>query len=180
MNQSLPVVWIVPIDSRRREEVVEATHAKIALAARHLRRQLVSIPVLFDLKGRSAGMYRVKDGRRVIRYNPYLFAKYYADSIGNTVAHEVAHYVVDVIHGLRFVRPHGEQWRAVMAMFGEESARTCRYDMTGIPVRRQRRFSYGCGCTTYELSSSRHNKVRRGGVRYSCRRCGMELTSRHG
>ncbi len=175
MTSSANNTWVVPLDARRREAVVGTTHQRIAFAEHVLCRELAAIPVLFDLKGRSAGMYRVKHGERVIRYNPYLFAKYYEDSLNNTVIHEVAHYVVDVLHGLPSVRPHGTQWQTAMAMFGAKPNRTCHYDMSGIPVRTQRRFSYGCGCMTHELSTFRHNKIQYGTARYSCRRCGEVL-----
>ncbi len=55
------------------------------------------VPVRFELQGRAAGMYRVHKGERVIRYNPYIFSKYFDDSLANTVPHEVAHYITDVL-----------------------------------------------------------------------------------
>jgi len=131
--------------------------------------------VLFDLKGRSAGMYRVAGHRRVIRYNPYLFAKYPQDNLAVTVPHEVAHYVTDVLFGLRRVRPHGAEWQAVMRAFEADASRTADYDLTGIPVRTQRRFGYRCACFVHQLSTRRHNQVRRGAARYYCRACGEEL-----
>ena len=120
-------------------------------------------------------MYRVRGRRRSIRYNPYLFAKYFADSLSATVPHEVAHYVTDVLYGMRNVQPHGLEWRAVMCSLGAEPRASGRYDLAGVPVRRQRRYTYHCGCTTHLLSACRHNRLHSGRARYLCRLCGTQI-----
>jgi SprT protein len=166
---------IEPIDAGQQQRVRDVTAAFLRRAAEICRRDFPPIPVTFDLFGRAAGMYRVRHGRRSIRYNPYLFAKFFDDSLATTVPHEVAHYVTDLLYDLRRVRPHGAEWQAVMRSLGAEPRATGDYDLTGVPVRRQRRYTYGCGCTTHRLSARRHNKVHRGEALYRCRRCGVEL-----
>lgn len=166
---------VEPIDPARRLLVVAATRRTIARAGVLFGREFAEIPVSFELRGRAAGMYRVQHGRRLIRYNPYLFARYFEDNLANTVPHEVAHYVTDVLHGLRNVRPHGREWQAVMRALGARPEVSCRYDLDGIPVRRQRRFGYRCACTTHQLSTVRHRRVQSGRARYLCRRCGNPL-----
>jgi len=170
-------MMVEPIGAPRRQRVIAATESYIGRAEMLLGRSFAAIPVLFDLTGRAAGMYRVSQKGRAIRYNPYIFAKAFADNLATTVPHEVAHYVVDVVHGWRNVRPHGAEWQAVMAVLGAEPSRTGAYDLTGVPVRTQRRHPYRCGCTTYQLTTRRHNQVRRGAIRYRCRRCGEELVA---
>ena len=133
------------------------------------------IPVLFDLTGKSAGMYRVKAGQRVIRYNPYVFAKYFDDNFSETIPHEVAHYVTDILNGLRSIKPHGAEWKSVMQVFGVAANRTANYDLTGLPVRNFQSFVYHCGCQNYELTSRRHNKILKGTGHYMCRECGGKL-----
>jgi SprT protein len=169
------VPTIDPIDDAQRRCVATATEDCIARAGIILGRRFATIPVGFDLTGRAAGMYRVTRRERIIRYNPYIFAKAFADNLATTVPHEVAHYVVDVVHGWRNVRPHGREWRAIMTAFGADPDRTHAYDLAGVPVRRQRRHPYRCGCTTHHLTTRRHNQVRRGAMRYHCRHCGEEL-----
>lgn len=166
---------IEPISPQQQQRVVDITHAYVMRAESLFNRTFTSIPVLFDLKGRAAGMYRVKRGQREIRYNPYLFAKYYDDNLATTIPHEVAHYVTDVVYGLSTIRPHGEEWRAVMQMFGADASRTCRYDLDGIPVRRLQRHAYRCGCEVYKLTARRHRRIQSGRTRYFCRNCGAEL-----
>ena len=134
-----------------------------------------SVAVTFDLTGSAAGMYRVHGAERVIRYNPYIFAKYFANNLAVTVPHEVAHYVTDRLYGLRNIRPHGAEWKTVMRSLGADPSVTARYDLSGVPVRRQRRYSYRCECSAHQLSSCRHNKIQRGQSSYLCRRCGSAI-----
>jgi SprT protein len=166
---------IVPIDDAQQQAVRLATERCLHRAGELCRRDFASIPVSFDLTGRSAGMYRVRNGRRSIRYNAYLFAKYFEDNLAVTVPHEVAHYVTDMLHGLHRVRPHGKEWQAIMRSLGVEPRACGDYDLSGVPVRRQRRFTYVCGCTTHRLTAQRHNKVHRGEAIYRCRCCSGPL-----
>ena len=167
---------VTPLSREQRRRVVEATCATIAQASELYDRGFAEIPVTFELRGRAAGMYVVRGGQRIIRYNPHIFARYFSDNLVNTVPHEVAHYVTEVLYGLRRVRPHGPEWRAVMRAFGVEPATTCRYDLDGIPVRRQRRYSYQCGCMTHSVSAVRHRRSQDGLARYHCRRCQKPLS----
>lgn len=166
---------IEPIDAGRQAMVRQATEHCLRRAGAICRRDFAPIPVTFDLAGRCAGMYRIRQGRRCIRYNPYLFAKYFEENVAVTVPHEVAHYVTDMLHGLHRVRPHGLEWQTVMRSLGVEPRACGDYDLAGVPVRRQRRFDYACVCTTHRLSAQRHNKVHRGEALYRCRRCGGPL-----
>lgn len=168
---------IEPINFQCEQQVRTATGDFILRASRIYTHDLPMIPILFDLKGRAAGMYRVHGRSRVIRYNPYLFAKYFDDNITTTVPHEVAHYVVDILYGAHRVRPHGAEWQQVMLALGTEPSVTGKYDLSGIPVRRQQRHSYQCACTMHSISTARHNKIQRGKARYYCRNCKSQLTS---
>jgi SprT protein len=169
------MVAVEPIDEGRRRRVVAVTTSYITRAGEWLGRSFAEVPVRFDLAGRAAGMYRVRRGERLIRYNPYIFANDFAGNLATTVPHEVAHYVVEVVHGQETVRPHGPEWRAVMAALGADPGRTHAYDLSGVPIRTQRRHPYRCACTTHHLTTRRHNRVRGGTTRYRCRRCGQEL-----
>lgn len=162
------------LGAERRAEVVAATGSWLHRARSLYGHPLPEIPVHFDLFGRSAGMYRVRGKQREIRYNPVIFAGWYAENMADTVPHEVAHYVVDVLHGRR-ARPHGAEWRGVMTSFGLVAKRTGDFDLSGLSLRTERRFTYACPCTRHELSATRHNRVSRGQRRYRCLACGGEL-----
>jgi SprT protein len=169
---------IEPIGEAGQRAVVAATQEWIDRAGRLYGRRFAMLPVLFDLKGFMAGMYRIRPGRRMIRYNPYLFAKYPEDGFAVTIPHEVAHYVTDCVHGLHNIRPHGVEWQGLMREFGVDPDAAVRHhlDLSGIPVRKQRRHPYRCDCQTHALSTSRHHRVMRDVARYFCRRCGGDLT----
>lgn len=165
---------IVTLNDAQRTEVVAATSGWVARARRLYAHPLPDIPVRFDLRGQLAGMYRVRGERREIRYNPLVFARWYGENLADTVPHEVAHYVVDVLHGRR-ARPHGAEWRTVMNAFGVAAQRTGDFDLGDLPVRRERRFRYRCPCSEHQLSATRHHRVLRGQSRYHCRACTGEL-----
>lgn len=167
---------VKPITDMHRQQVRELTRDYISLAQQIYERELHDIPVMFDLKGRAAGMYIAKGSSRVIRYNPYIFSKYYDDNLKTTVPHEVAHYVVDMMYNAHRVRPHGAEWQRVMLAFGAEPKATGRYDLSGIPVRKCQRHRYHCDCSSHEISTTRHNRVLQGKARYYCRKCRTMLT----
>ena len=166
---------IEPIGEDRQRLVIEATRQWIRRAEGIWQLELPMLPVLFDLRGRCAGMYRIRGRERVIRYNPWLFARYPEDNLAVTIPHEVAHYTVDRLHGHRRVRPHGIEWREVMRAFGVDARASVSQDLTGIPLRRQRRHAYRCACMVHQLTTRRHHRVIRDGARYVCRRCGSVL-----
>ncbi len=133
--------------------------------------------VRFDLRGTAAGQARHLGPQGfVIRYNPILLRENAGAFIARTVPHEVAHVIVWQAFGAG-VRPHGEEWRRVMAFFGADASRCHGFDLSTVPRRRQRRFRYRCGCEQHLLSSIRHNRVLRGERVYLCVRCGEPLVA---
>jgi SprT protein len=164
-----------PLEPLQQQQVVAATQRHIAHAGAVLDRRFDAVTIRFDLKGMAAGMYWHKQGMRVIRYNPWLFAKYFEDNLVNTVPHEVAHYLCDVLYGLRTIRPHGLQWRAIMQLFDAAPVVRHQYDLHGVPQRVVRRFPYRCDCRQYQLSSIRHRRIATGTGYYQCRQCGTKL-----
>jgi len=165
---------IEPIGPEQQQQVLDQTEHFLCAAEQFFDRKFDRIPVLFDLRGSSAGMYKVLGKRRWIRYNPWIFAKYYELNLADTVPHEVAHYIVDVIYGRR-AKPHGPQWQALMAQFEADPGVTFNLDLSGIPRRQQRTHPYTCACDTHQVSSTRHNRVQRGRGSYLCRKCDAEL-----
>jgi len=166
---------ITPLDAAQQQRVMRATRDCIERSGRLFAREFYVPRISFDLSGRAAGMFRVRHGQREIRYNPYIFAKYFDDNVRHTVPHEVAHLLVAELYGLRGLRPHGVEWRAVMQRLGAEPTVTCRYDLQGIPQRRQRRFSYACACKLHSITAVRHNRVQGGAGKYLCRQCRQPL-----
>lgn len=166
---------IDPISPEQEEMVRERTLHYLRLAANVYGLPLDEVRVQFDLRGAMAGMYRVRGKLREIRFNPFLFSKYFEENLESTVAHEVAHYVADRLYGLRNIRPHGQEWRGIMQLFDADSSVTHRYDLKDIPSRRHRRFAYTCACREHQLTTRRHNQVQKRREIYLCRYCGKKL-----
>ncbi len=163
------------LDANQRGLVIVATTTFIHRGETLFGRKFAHIAVAFDLLGRASGMYVVRGRERRIRYNPYIFARYFADNLRVTVPHEVAHYLCDRVYGFANIRPHGAEWRALMQAFGADASRTTSYDLGGLPQRTQRRYAYRCDCRAHQLSGSRHHKIRRGQATYRCRHCATTL-----
>jgi SprT protein len=154
----------------------EETIRLIRRAERHYGVKMPSVEIRFDLRGTAAGMVLFPHGKRsVIRYNPILLQHNRHEFIRQTLPHEVAHLVVRTLYG-KTIRPHGQEWKAVMSFFGADSSRCHNYTTDDLPVRKLRRFTYTCGCQQHQLTTIRHNRVKKGQI-YRCRQCGEPLRS---
>ncbi len=176
MNQKIPA--IDPITPGQQQQVIERTSDLLQQCQNHFGRAFKPIDLRFDLRGRSSGMYVLKHKQRYLRFNPFIFAKYFDDNLATTVPHEVAHYVSDILFGIKNIRPHGKEWQAIMHTLGVEPKVTGNYNLSGIPLKQQRRFAYACGCMTHQLTTTRHNKIITGKARYYCRKCDRQLSQK--
>ena len=162
---------VSPLNKLQQQRVIEHTRYYLDYAKQIFSYKARKIEICFDLSGRTAGMYRVYGWKRTIRYNPYLFAKYFTDNFETTIPHEVAHYVSDMMYGLKNIRPHGPEWQQIMHAFGADSSVTADFDLDGIPQRRQKYHCYQCACRQHEISSTRHNRILKKRTRYYCQHC---------
>jgi SprT protein len=128
----------------------------------------------FDLRGLAAGQVRfLPRGTAIIRYNPQLLAENGNAFLARTVPHEVAHLIARRVFGSR-IRPHGQEWQAVMELFKADASRCHSYDTSRARTRRLTQFPYHCACRSHLLTSIRHHRVL-AGQRYLCRTCGEAL-----
>ena len=177
------MILIEKIDTQQRRQVTAQTHKYIERACELYDREFELIPISFNLSGRTAGMYKVSGESQLIRYNPYIFHRYFEENMEVTVPHEVAHYVIDKIYGhaqrgifsAKRIKPHGVEWQAVMEKFGVDASRTSSFNLEGLPVRHYTNYLYACRCRQHQLGSRRHHKVLRKQARYHCRACGGAL-----
>ncbi|MEN8214427.1 MAG: SprT-like domain-containing protein [Pseudomonadota bacterium] len=150
----------------------------LALANKEFQHAFPRPQLRFDLRGAAAGQFRGSDTEVVLRFNSQLFALHFAGNLEHTVPHEVAHYVVFAlfVRGKRRgrVRPHGMEWKAVMALFGVPAEVRHQYDVSQIPVRRERRVRYQCGCREHLITLRTHRKMAHGQQR-ACTRCNQKL-----
>jgi len=162
---------VQPIGNAERERVRAVTEDYICRAEEIFERRFDRVPVLFDLKGRTAGMFKTIGKRRLIRYNPWIFAKYFKENLQGTVPHEVAHFIVHETYPRRGTKPHGPEWQDLMARFGADPEVTFDLDLDGVPQRSQRTHRYHCGCQLHEVSTTRHNRMQRRRIKYHCVTC---------
>lgn len=186
------MTMIQPIGVEAQAQAAERVQYYIDLASRCYKQKIPPIDVVFNLRGKAAGMYRcylprtsvgigflsglrgVKPSvsfNRQIRFNPWLFAKYPKDSYDNTIPHEVAHYVSDCLFNLKNIKPHGNEWKAIMGKFGAEPLVRGNYTLEGIPIRQVKRYDYSCACRQVALTGYRHRKIQQGIQEYRCRDC---------
>ena len=83
-NDLEQVAVIQPIGPEQQRQVEQRTEDFRQRAQQIYSRRFDRVPVLFDLKGRSAGMFKVIGKRRLIRYNPWIFAKYFEENLRDT------------------------------------------------------------------------------------------------
>ncbi|AGA34333.1 Protein of unknown function SprT [Thioalkalivibrio nitratireducens DSM 14787] len=149
--------------------------AAIREAAAQFYYRMAALPapaIRFDLRGRSAGQWRLRGGIETLRFNPEAFLRDWNAHFPATIAHEVAHSLVYRRFTHAQLRPHGPQWRAIMTQLGFPPEVTHRTPLSG---RRSRFYLYRCRCRTHRLGPRRHYLVTRRGYRCACSQCGATL-----
>jgi len=162
-----------PSPKELRARVIERGRDLLARARAHWpAAEIPDVQVEFRVRGRAAG--EACSRTAVANYNAELLEKYADDFIAEIVPHEIAHVVAGRVFPGR-IRPHGAEWRAVMALFGARASVTHCFETT--PARRTGRVPYRCRCAEPHLLTERaHRRIRRGTVEYSCRICRVKLT----
>ena len=164
------------LNSQQRETIVKKVEQEIVRAGGLLDLSIPAIPIKFDLSGSAAGMYCRRGSARWFRFNPVVFSLDFAAHVDDTVIHEVCHYAIDMAYWR--AKPHGPEWRQLMRVMGGEPSATYRTNPeleSQIPVRRQRRHLYWCGCREHEISTTRHNRVVKRRATYCCSYCHQAL-----
>ena len=161
-------------DNHYEREALEQTRLLLTEAATRYGIDPPEPEVSFDLSGKTAGMVVFRhNGQTLIRYNRTLLIENGDAFIQRTVPHEVAHLMAREIFGPS-IKPHGKQWREIMAFFGADNSRCHNFPLPEKERRRMRYFAYRCGCREHQLSAIRHHRIL-AGVSYLCRRCGSAL-----
>ncbi len=160
--------------------VIERTGAEITKVGLAYKKKFPKYKIRFDLSGLAAGQFSMRNGSYLLRYNEAIFARFFQANLKTTVAHEVAHFIVQVLYpkrrfARRRVLPHGTEWREVMALLEADASVCHKFDLNGLPQRRERRFAYVCDCQQHQLSCRKHNKIQLAKMRYICRRCDSAL-----
>ncbi|KZZ57245.1 hypothetical protein A3762_07625 [Oleiphilus sp. HI0125] len=172
--------------SELQQQTIDELERCLVLAQDYFGRQFCLDAVKFDLRGKAAGQFRIRKAQsralsrkqsliKEIRFNQELLSLYGQQFIDETVGHEVAHFIVHEVVERR-VRPHGREWQSVMIDVLKKAPEvTHQYEVK--PARTIKRYRYHCACPnkSHELTSIRHNRVRRENAKYVCRICKTAL-----
>lgn len=152
----------------------------LALASAHFGRDFPEIPVLFNLTGKTGGMFRYRidpNSHQLIdlsfRFNRILARENLAEYLGQVCPHEVAHYITRSVWGMR-VSTHGKEWQSVMTGVFKLAPDRCHSMDTSRAMKKEFLYQCGCGGREHRLSTTRHNRVARGYI-YHCNKCGKNL-----
>lgn len=159
--------------------LIQQVDACLQKAGRHFNRTFQCDQVRLDIRGATAGQYRhQRRGRSLLapelRFNPVLLQRYQSLYLDEVVPHECAHLVAYALFGLN-IRPHGPEWQSIMReVYEREPTVKHNYEVDRRP---RTQIEYRCACPerSHHLSMIRHNKIRRGQMRYVCRECRSEL-----
>jgi SprT protein len=159
--------------------LMRQVEACLQQAEQYFNRRFQCDQIRIDIRGATAGQYRhQRRGRALhapeLRFNPVLLQRYQSLYIEEVVPHECAHLVAYALYGLN-IRPHGPEWQAIMrSIYGREPRVRHTYEVDRSP---RAQIEYRCACPErrHQLSMIRHNKIRRGQMRYVCRECRSEL-----
>jgi SprT protein len=140
----------------------------------------IDVPVFFvrdDIQShRVFGQLRTDfiNKKYTIRLNKTLLEEQTDLYIDNTVVHEFAHLVTNLIYG-RSVKSHGKEWKSIAKELGLKNPKSTNSLYT--LRNRVEKFVYVCGCKDKEhsLTKIRHNKILKRINVYSCIICSQDL-----
>ena len=133
---------------------------------------------------RSLGTHQKIGAIHKIRLNPALLNELKQSYIDEVLVHEYGHACVSELVGYfqngKRVMPHGKEFKYFCAMFGIVGKSTSNIAKNSKAIktsgRTTARYPYTCGCQIHELTTIRHNKIKRGESTYTCKKCGQKLT----
>lgn len=150
-----------------KQQVLKKLDDLVLAANKLFNRSFTPPKVKFYLKGTTAGKADLLNN--IVILNHILLVENPDDFLEDTVPHELAHLLTFAMFG-RKAKAHGKEWKSVMRALGVEPTRCHSLDVSNVGNRH----SYRCACKSHQLSTQRHNKIRRG-ASYICKSCGHVL-----
>ena len=126
--------------------------------------------VSYNFKGQRAGI--VNPVKKEIRLNIELCNNFPKKMINDVLVHEAAHYITYCL--FPSAKPHGNEWKFIAKTLGLNNLKAT-HDMPTTKARKVKGYKYRCRCSTYTLSSIRHNRIKRKEAEYACKYCGEKL-----
>lgn len=154
-----------PLRSQVESTVSACYHAAETILGRSFERPSLS----FRRSGKNAGTAFLQQNR--INFNPVLLEHNLDAYLKDVIPHEIAHLLVYQLYGR--VKPHGEEWQAMMEnVFKRPAKTTHNLDLGPLKLKT---FDYECDCRTIALSARRHNSITQKKRTYICRDCNAPL-----
>ena len=144
--------------------------------------------IFFDVVGTRGGYQKGNE----IHFNPGLLIDNLEHFIHQTVGHEFAHYLQDILYPdfnlrrhvgyrngkplyRRAMRPHGNEWKHIMYRLGLTPDRCHSYDTTNVKARHFTKYNVYCLCATpHQVTLKLVNKMKKGRT-YTCRKCKHQI-----
>lgn len=137
----------------------------IAIANKRYNIDMKFPTVVYQKRGTTAGTANYRTW--TIDINPVLLVENFDDMLADTVPHETAHLITELVYPHAHRRtygqkrsPHGTEWQSVMRVLGCEPSRTHSYDTTNAMVRTKASYDYKCNCcgAILKMGPKRHAK----------------------
>lgn len=123
--------------------------------------------ISFQLKGRRAGVAYYREN--LIKLNRQLLAENGDKFILDTPGHEAAHLVARRLFG-GFIKSHGNEWKSIMRIIGQEPTRCHEFE-----VKTNHVYSCACNPSNY-ISTYYHNRSVKGAIILRCKKCKTKLS----
>ncbi len=162
----------------------------IKIAEAHYNRTFPKLTISYAKRGSTAGVAHL--GKDKISLNGQLLVENEDEMINETTGHEVAHMIDFWVNGVNYYwkgnrrcqDQHGENWKSVMRLIGQDPTRCHDMDVSSVRIRKGIKYIWTCGCPTHiemEIGQKRHDRKLAnpaGGV-YTRRhkRCGYTFTA---
>jgi SprT protein len=150
-------------------QIIEGSKNRIEecyeIAETYFNRQFIRPQINFDLRGNVAGQaFRSKNK---IKLNLEMAMLNGEKFVLRTPAHEAAHLIVHYVYGLS-IRPHGNEWKQTMTLFGISPERCHNYIVPNT-------FVYVCNCKIRCISKKQYKNMNLSNINYICTYCNTQI-----
>ena len=162
-----------------KQKVTDKLKACIAIANKRYGIDVKFPNVVYQKRGTTAGTANYRTW--TIDLNPVLLVENLDDFIEDTVPHELAHLVTNMVYPHAHKRvygqkrsPHGSEWQSVMRVLGANPSRCHSYDTSNARTRTKASYDYKCNCCgqVIKLGPKRHAQEQRQPGWYNHGGCG--------
>jgi SprT protein len=181
----MELIWQSPASLQDKEKIEKAfSEAKKLLSIKFINtekiekaKNLKNINIAFNKRMRTTAG-RADYEKRLISLNLRLLSMNPSELVP-TFYHELAHILAFDMFGKKACG-HGKYWQCIMRLF-KQPIKRC-HNMEGAEKLKAKRkaFKVYCGCSSYDVSSVRFNRLLSGEKRYRCISCKGNISANEG